>query len=414
MSQTYRRLTLDSLPAWLGGAPAIAARLGPPDSWRAREVSDGNMNAVFVVDGAAGSVCVKQALPHVRLDESWALPLDRADYEVAWMRLVEPHAAGRTPKLFHYDGEQYAIVMEKLSPHIILRNGLIEGRRFDRAALDVGRYVADTAFATSDLAEKFERKFANMALFARNEQILRITVDLILTDPYHDSPRNRWTRPHLDAAAAEIRADAALKVAASRLGHRFLTCTQALIHGDLHSGSVMVTPDDTRVIDGEFAMYGPIGFDLGAYVGNLLLAWFSQPGHAARPGERDDFRNWILGQIPLFWHAFRGRFVELWETAATGDAYNAELFVDAAGRAALAVERQRFLGEVFRDLIGYAGLKMIRRLLSYAHVADFETIADPALRASLEAPALRFARRLIVEAETIASPEDLVAAVEGR
>ncbi len=413
MSQTYRRLSLETLPAWLREVPGMTARVGPPESWQAREVSDGNMNAVFVVDGTAGSVCVKQALPHVRLDAAWALPLDRADYEVAWMRLVEPHAGGRIPALYHYDSEQYVIVMEKLAPHIILRQGLIEGRRFERAASDTGRYVAETCFATSDLAEQFERKFERMALFAHNGRILRITVDLILTDPYHDSPRNRWTRPHLDAAAAAVRADTALKIAASRLGHKFLTCTQALIHGDLHSGSVMVTPDDTRVIDGEFALYGPIGFDLGAFVGNLLLAWFAQPRHAVRHGERDAYRAWILAQIPVFWHAFRDRFIQLWETQTTGDAYHPALFAEPAGQTALAAEREWFVGEVFRDLIGYAGLKMIRRLLSYAHVADFETIADPALRASLEAPALRFARRLMVEADTIASPEMLVALVAG-
>lgn len=409
---TYRRLTLDTLLVWLRAAPGMETRLGPPASWTAREVSDGNMNAVFVVEGAAGSVCVKQALPHVRLDASWKLPLDRADYEVAWMRLVAPHADGRIPELYHYDPALYVIVMENLTPHIILRQGLIEARRFDHAADAVGRYVAETCFATSDLALPFERKFANMAVFARNEQILRITVDLILTDPYHDSLRNRWTRPYLDADAAAIRADAELKIAVARLGHRFLSTTQALIHGDLHSGSVMVTDTDTRVIDGEFALYGPIGFDLGAFVGNLLLAWFAQPGHATRPGERDAYRVWILRQIRAFWHAFHDRFLDLWRTGGGGDAYPAALFADGPAQAALANEQNRLLAEIFQDLLGYAGMKMIRRLLSYAHVADFESIADPARRAACETQALRFARDLVVGRASINSVKDLLGRTE--
>ena len=48
----------------------------------------------------------------------------------------------------------------------------------------------------------------------------------------------------------------------------------------------MVTATDTRVIDAEFAAYGPIGFDLGLFVGNLLMAYFSQPGHESNTGER--------------------------------------------------------------------------------------------------------------------------------
>lgn len=408
--ETYRRLDEPGLRAFLAGVPELAARLGgDPAGWSLREVSDGNLNLVWLAQGRGGAVCVKQALPHVRLDPAWRLPLDRAEYEVAWMRCVPPAAQSCIPALLHYDPALFAIVMEALAPHVILRGGLIAGRRFPRAAADVGAYVAETTFATSDLALPFERKFRAMARFARNEAILRITVNLVLTDPYRDSPRNRWTRPYLDDAAAGVRADATLKLAAVRLGHRFLSCTQALLHGDLHTGSVMVTEDDTRVIDGEFAFYGPIGFDVGAFLGNLLLAWFAQPGHEARPGERAEHRAWIAAQIPLFWHAFRDRFLELWRAGGAGDGYPGALFTDEEARAALEDERGRFLAELWRDALGYAGVKMTRRILGYAHVADFESIADPQLRAACELPALRFARRLMVQPETLPSAEAVAA-----
>lgn len=67
---------------------------------------------------------------------------------------------------------------------------------------------------------------------------------------------------------------------------RFCERSQALIHGDLHTGSVMVTQDSTQVIDPEFAFYGPMGFDIGAYIGNLVLAFFSQEGHANEGNDR--------------------------------------------------------------------------------------------------------------------------------
>ena len=99
---------------------------------------------------------------------------------------------------------------------------------------------------------------------------------------------------------ADFHRDAPLKVAAARFGDKFLTDAQALIHGDLHTGSVMVTPTDARVIDPEIAMMGPNGFDLGAYMGNLLLSWYSQPGHASAEDDRKAMQEWILEQVAVF------------------------------------------------------------------------------------------------------------------
>ena len=48
----------------------------------------------------------------------------------------------------------------------------------------------------------------------------------------------------------------------------------------------MVTPDSTQVIDPEFGFYGPMGFDIGAFLGNLILAYFAQDGHADQVNDR--------------------------------------------------------------------------------------------------------------------------------
>jgi 5-methylthioribose kinase len=48
----------------------------------------------------------------------------------------------------------------------------------------------------------------------------------------------------------------------------------------------MVTTDSTQVIDPEFAFYGPMGYDIGAFLGNLILAYFAQDGHADQANNR--------------------------------------------------------------------------------------------------------------------------------
>lgn len=68
---------------------------------------------------------------------------------------------------------------------------------------------------------------------------------------------------------------------------RFCERTQALLHGDLHTGSIMVTQTSTKCIDPEFGFYGPMGFDVGAFLGNLMLAYVSQDGHATPKDDRE-------------------------------------------------------------------------------------------------------------------------------
>jgi 5-methylthioribose kinase len=288
---------------------------------------------------------------------------------------------------------------------------LIAGRRYRQLARDIGEYIARACFFTSDFARPFERKLDGIALFAANKPLIRISVDLIFTDPYFVSARNRHTSPQLDELVSNLRRDAPLKIAAARFGQKFLGESQALIHGDLHSGSVMVTENDSRVIDPEFAFYGPIGFDLGAFFGNLLLNWYSQPGHATPDDDRVAHQEWILQQAKIFWETFRTRFLALWSEDARGDAFPARLFCAPGDGAALQSARSAFLHSLFGDMLGFGACKMIRRILGFAHVIDFECIQDAARRADCEAGALAMAHLLLTHPEQFRSVEDVIDAV---
>ena len=126
---------------WSPSLSDVRARLGGrPEDWQVREVGDGNLNLVFIVEGEHGSVCLKQALPYVRAaGPSWPMSPERAFFENAYYRAVAPHVAKRIPKIYHYDAELYCTLMERLSPHIILRHGLIAGRRYPNLARAHGR-----------------------------------------------------------------------------------------------------------------------------------------------------------------------------------------------------------------------------------------------------------------------------------
>jgi 5-methylthioribose kinase len=279
-----------------------------------------------------------------------------------------------------------------------MRKGMIRAVRYPRFATDIARFLAETLFRTSDLALPAGEKKRRVAELAGNIMLWKITEDLIFTDPYRIAELNRWTTPQLDADARAVRDDVALKIAVSELKEKFLCDTAAMIHGDLHTGSIMVTEDSTKVIDPEFVMYGPMGFDTGAVIGNLLLSYFSQDGHAETPGARRDYQEWILQQAENVWTGFAERFLALWNSnAASGDAYPKALFADEPGRRAYAGLQYGYMRRLFADTLGFAAAKMIRRILGLAHVLDLESIKDPDRRAQCERRALRLARTLMVE-----------------
>lgn len=210
------------------------------------------------------------------------------------------------------------------------------------------------------------------------------------------APNNRWTSPQLDKDKKLIEQDTELKIAASRLKNKFVGQTEALLHADLHTGSVMCAPEagKTMVIDPEFGFYGPMGFDTGAFLANLLLNYVSQRGHAI---EDPSYADWILDQIIIFWTTFHDEFINLWNDPAEhiGDSYQRSMFNDSES---LGLVQEHFMSLLFRDTCGFAGMKMLRRVVGIAHVEDLDCIEDPDIRSQCERHALEIAKEMIKNA----------------
>jgi len=395
----YRILRDQDLRDYLAALPALVAQLGgAPAAWSVSEVGDGNLNLVFIVKGTSGGVAVKQALPYVRLvGESWPLPLSRSHYEYQALTHQARLAPGLVPAVLHHDEALALVVMELLEPHIILRKGLVAGTPYPRFVDHITTFMARTLFLNSDLAVPAAQKKDGIAAFCGNHALCKITEDLIFTEPYFQAEQNRWTSPWLDATSAGFRDDLDLHVAVSRLKLKFMSQPETLIHGDLHTGSIMVTESDTRVIDPEFAFYGPMAFDVGAILANLIMSYLASPGHERVTGERSAFDAWVLETIEAVWTQFAGKFLALWRAGANGDAYPAVLFAGPAGEARLEAERQAYMDRLFNDAVGFAAAKIIRRIVGLAHNIDFELIEDVKLRATCEARSLRLARTMMLD-----------------
>ena len=406
IDQDYRALSVDTLSQRLGSVEAVASRVGgEPVNWEIREVGDGNLNLVFIVTGSRTSVVVKQALPYVRMvGESWPLPIYRAHYEYYALIRQAKRAPGIAPEVYYFDKPQALIVMEYLHPHTILRRKLINGERVARLGETIGQFCARTAFRGSELSLSSPEKKQDVGLFSGNVAIPAITESLVFTDPYYGAEMNHHT-PELSPVVDELRRNVRLKAKVQRLLMKFTANTETMLHGDLHSGSIMATDTDVRVIDPEFSQYGPMGFDLGMAVANFLMAYFSQPAHR-QAGELEAYQAWILAVIEACFSSFDAEFRHLWQTERTGILFPKALFEAQGNSADDACDA--LLEEIREDALAYCGIEMHRRVLSLAHNADFEEIDDTALRAQLEARNVLMGQALIMEPHAYCAPAALL------
>ncbi len=402
-SASVELLEIDTVPAYLAAHPELAGGVDPATA-EVREVGDGNLNLVFIARDAAGaSVVLKQSLPYVRTDQSWAVPQERILAEARGYAAAARTSVGATPQYFGLDADRCLIAIEDLSAWTVWRTALNEGRITLGAGADLGRYVARLAFGTSafGLPAGEVRAAASAAL---NSELCRITEDLVFTEPFRDHEHNGWDAAVTPAVIA-LRDEAVLAEVAE-LKWRFLTAAEGLLHGDLHTGSVFVAPDSggpvvAKAFDLEFGVYGPIAFDLGALFGNYLLAQSraaalspsTGSGRAASP----EFRAWVAGLPGETWAAFEAEFRLLWPTRVD------PAFTDAF--------LETWLRETWHRAIGFGGIKAVRRVVGWAKVSDIQSLDGP-VRAHAAGAALTAARSWILDRHAFDDATALAEATE--
>jgi 5-methylthioribose kinase len=359
----YELLTVDTVADYVAGRPRLAERLAHFDT--VREVGDGNLNLVFVVggktpDGDAGGLVVKQALPYVRADPSWPMSPARNHAEARALRVHGRLSPATVPVLYDTDPPRYAFTVEDLSDHRVWRSALNDGERHEGAAAALGRYVADVAFGTSALGVDAEQ-LKPLVAEAINPPLCKITELLIFSEPY--TAGGRGTVPPASRADVAAYADDPDVIAAMGAAKwNFMTRAEALIHGDLHTGSVMVRGDDapggasTKAFDSEFAFYGPVGFDIGLLWANLVMA----AARSAALGDDEDVA-WRLAQAVAAWDTFEQTIRARWP-GRVDPAVFTDRFLD------------RFLDGVRADALDAGAAEAARRVIGPYPVSDIETL----------------------------------------
>ena len=335
-----------------------------------KEIGDGNLNYVFrVIEEATGkSLIVKQAGVSLRISAEMKVSTDRNRIESEILQIQDKYAPGLVPKIYGYDTVMCACAMEDLSDHALMRYALMRHETFPRFAEDISTYMVNTLLKTTDVAMEHKEKKAMVKSFI-NPELCEITEDLVLTEPYNDcNHRNNVFPPIADFVRRELYEDDALKLAVAKLKFEFMNNAQSLIHGDLHTGSIFVKQDSTRVFDPEFAFYGPMGYDIGNVIGNLFFAWANK----AYTGGSAETQTALEQTIRETCDKTAEKLAAEYDKLVTFPLYRAPAF------------RKAYLDGVMADSYGYAGTEIIRRVVGDSKVMEVTSVTDPAQRLPME------------------------------
>jgi 5-methylthioribose kinase len=339
-----------------------------------KEIGDGNLNLVFhIVDlMSLKGVIIKQALPYAKVvGESWPLTLKRAIIEAEALKTFGSIVPEYVPAVYYSDEELAITVMEDLSHLTIARTGFNNGEIYPLISTHLGEFLGKILFHTSDYGLGPGHKKEQVQKFI-NPELCKITEDLIFTDPYFDAETNDFEES-LKNDVEKLWKDDELKFHVSVLKKIFLTDAEVLLHGDLHTGSVFADNGNTKVIDPEFAYYGPAGFDIGQLFANLLFQVI------VNREKSEPFIN----HVETVWTVFEKHFSKLWLTENKEELAASKEFLNF------------ILAKYFEDTLGFAGCELIRRTIGLAHVADLDRIEDEKVRIESKRNALALGKKLI-------------------
>ena len=250
-------------------------------------LTGGVSSDLWRVDTPDLTVCVKAALPTLRVANTWHAPVGRNAVEVAWLRFAAEQAPRAVPRVLAHDEGAGIFAMEFLDPgqHPVWKAELMAGRVDPAPAGEVGDVVGRLATASThaDARDTLARRFATDDNFHR----LRI-------EPYLLTTARR--RPEVGRRLTEL----AERTQAARV---------ALVHGDVSPKNILLGPHGPVLLDAECAWWGDPAFDVAFCLNHLLLKALT-----AAPGERPARAHRLSRAAEAWWSGYAEHIS--WESPA--------------------------------------------------------------------------------------------------
>ena len=356
-----------------------------------KEIGDGNLNYVYRVKNNKKSVIIKQAGVHTRSNSSGRiLDINRNKREAEILTYYGKKFQKLAPKIFYIDETMKLFIMEDLKDCIILRDALIKGKILYHLPEQITDFIIETTLSTADFfTDAFSKK--NEVIKYTNKELCKISEELVFTEPFFNLLKeNVFSKRLKKYVEKEFYKNKKLQFEAAKLKYEFMNNPQALIHGDLHTGSIFTNDKYIKVMDCEFAFYGPIGYDLGTLIANLI---FSYVYHLNITNNKK-FMRFIYNAINDIIKLFKKKFLIKFKKDIKDISAKNEEF------------KKYYLDNVLKYSFGICGLEIIRRTTGCARVKEIESVSDEKKRADIEYSLLKIGKEVIMQREKLIKVAD--------
>ena len=251
----------------------------PEDVIGVTPLTGGVASDIAKVDLTNGSICVKFALPKLKVSENWEAPVHRNAAEYAWLELaahVHPQSA---VQLYGRSATQHGFAMEFISGDDVYlwKTAMLEGKHPKGEAAAVGDLLGKLHSAST-------KKTFDATPFQNHDDFfaLRLEPYLMFTATRHPDVADK-----LFALATYLK-----------------TANRVLVHGDVSPKNILFRGSGPIILDAECATMGDASFDLAFCINHLILKAVHLP----------HIRMALLNSIHAFWSAY-ALYIK-WEAAS--------------------------------------------------------------------------------------------------
>ncbi|MEM6840908.1 MAG: phosphotransferase [Bacteroidota bacterium] len=229
---------------------------------------EGNMNVVVRVVTDRQQFIVKQPRPWVHKYPQLAAPMNRAEVEATFYKLIGTYSELKesSPNLIGFDNEQFILVLEDLG------NGSDFTYLYQRGQTITSEEI-NTLITFISRLHRIRTDTASV-YFPPNWAMKELNHEHIFNYPFLEENGFNLddVQPGLQEVSLEYKRNGALKSKITQLGERYLATGNTLLHGDYYPGSWLKTVSGITVIDPEFAFLGDPEFDIGVMVAHLAMS----------------------------------------------------------------------------------------------------------------------------------------------
>ncbi len=238
------------------------------------EIPSGNINFLYRISYGKKTVVAKVAKPYIKiLGTTGALTTQRLAVEISALTFLAQHLPDIAPSLLDYSLDDNVYLMTDLSDYDLLSSlRIVEYPQLARLFAQLAKFHSLSYQKTHLLPD---------SSVLDNHAMCHLSEEYIFTFPFIDHPSNKVKLQDTQNIIESIRLNPRVRQKVDEALSIFKHKKHALIHGDLHFGSIFKRGNDFKLIDWEFAFIGPLSFDLGIVFANYFIQCFIHYKHSA-------------------------------------------------------------------------------------------------------------------------------------